>query len=474
MGFWDNLKRNLAATPEFGGLFADKSTCVQEKPENELVKRLHALEGKPCTEATIAEAWALYEDMGKDLSPNCRQMRQFKKDIEAMEDQLEQKKLEAREQGRLVFPILSKEERHRLLIDPNPPNMLDGIVGNENAKANVKYGLYHALGNKYHCVPANYAFYGPASSGKTHFSRHIAKILGLPHVEISCPALERIHPIVKRNGDAPCTLLGEVVKVLAAFQPNSGSYPQPEGIEGADSLEMLEKGGIIKLPPMVIFLDEIHAAKKEIQQALLKATEPSDRRMVTEGGFDVDCSDVYWHIATTHRKRVFRPLRTRFEDIEMSLYTQDEIATILQINFDLEPEVCKLFAHYCGRVPREANRFAQKALEIQKATPNTWEAIAAQTAELKNIDQYGMHYKRLRILETLGRGPCSKSTLAANLGCEEEELDDEWLPYLKESTRDRESLVVMTNRCYITEAGIAELDKRNLPHQNEEMILSKR
>ena len=84
------------------------------------------------------------------------------------------------------------------------------------------------------------------------------------------------------------------------------------------------------------------------------------------------------------------------------------------------------------------------------------------------------HYKRLKILETLGRGACSKSTLAANLSCEEEELDDEWLPYLKESTRDREPLIVMTNRCYITKAGIAELDKRGLPHQNEEMILPKR
>jgi hypothetical protein len=46
------------------------------------------------------------------------------------------------------------------------------------------------------------------------------------------------------------------------------------------------------------------------------------------------------------------------------------------------------------------------------------------------------------------------------------------LPWLIESTADQQSLVVTSNRHYITKAGLQELDKRGIKHRGNDVLSS--
>jgi len=62
-------------------------------------------------------------------------------------------------------------------------------------------------------------------------------------------------------------------------------------------------------------------------------------------------------------------------------------------------------------------------------------------------------------------GPVSASRMQYVANCKEEELKNFIMPYLMTETKDRPSLVTVTNKGYcITKEGLKELDKRSISH----------
>lgn len=330
-------------------------------------------------------------------------------------------------------------EARKLALDPdNPISPYFGIVGNRKAIQRLIRLDFHALGQPNHDASSlNIALLGGPGSGKTNLVRRHMKANRLPSLELSPKAIRKSHDIFTNLQ----TTLKQHNIPLTPY-PNNTFIP----------------------PPVNVFIDEVHALLPNVVQALLKATEPNDRILITEENITLNCKYVHWIIATTDRGKLFDAFDTRFSKIQLELYTKSEIAKIVSFNFPHMPEeAATLAAHYAGKIPREAIAFANEMNLEHNMTPNDWLQIAHKVAQENDIDQHGMTRQRLNILITLAKGPQAANRLPNSTGCKLEELERFILPWLLESTPDSPPLIYVSNKGYaLTQHGINELNKRNI------------
>lgn len=336
----------------------------------------------------------------------------------------------------------SREERQWVVSKDNPDCPLNSFIGNAKAVDRLRRMAFCAFERYNHCcADLSVALIGPASTGKTTLAKLFAKTVGLPFIEI--------HPREISNSFDILTLIQE-------------SLPKWE-LE----LTLLESGFVI--PSSIIFIDEVHALRKPVIDALLKPTENNDGIMLvkdpkTKHIYNVNCLRVCWFIATTERGELPAPFDSRFTKVLMSLYTQAEVAGIIRHHKPhLSENVCLLIASFAGLVPREALDFATEVELEQKMSGLPWEQVVHRVRKDNNIDEFGMSEQRLNILRALRRnGPIPMSRLSNVAHCKEEELKRYVLPPLFEYTRERDALISMSNRgCSLTKAGLKELEKRN-------------
>lgn len=315
------------------------------------------------------------------------------------------------------------------------------FVGNERSVRKLTTAAYTALGRENHEMSElAFSIFGPSSAGKTTLARCYADAVGLPFVEISPKSLKFLDDLVK------------IVKNVC----NDAGVPL---------VEVTPKH--YELPPLVIFIDEVHALSGSIVDGLLKATEYDDAELVTETGVVVDTGSVTWMIATTDEGKLFEAFRTRFSPVVLEYLTKAEVAKIVGLaNQDLPSEVCELVAHYNSRIPRKALEFARYMKMVKAMNPDeSWEDIARQVAFDEGIDELGMHSVHLRILTALGQGPVAKNRMTLVTGRKDEETERNILPWLLIATADQPAMITVCSRGYIlTETGLAELDKRGIAH----------
>lgn len=347
-------------------------------------------------------------------------------------------------QQQLVFDVPDLDERRWAVSPDNPDFVLNGFVGNREAVRRLGRAVFSALGKSNRdCSEYSFALCGPASTGKTHLTKLFARALGIPFVSIEPQSVKRVQDI-----------FDEIEKTCVEF--------------GEHDISLVEyEGGRYYLPPMVVFIDEVHNLKNSVVQGLLKATEPNDRVMVTEDGYEVCTRKVCWMIATTDRGDLFDAFDTRFQKVNLRLYSREEMASIIRMNNpDWDEEVCSLVAKYNSQVPREALAFARDMRVEREMVDGSWEDVALSVARDHEIDEHGMTFKRVEILRALGQGPVSSSQLPFTIHVKEEELRKFIMPPLMGRTPDQEPMVTVSSRGYtITMAGLAELDRRGIPHR---------
>lgn len=317
------------------------------------------------------------------------------------------------------------------------------FVGNERALRKPKAAIFDALGRPDHLFrELAFALFGPPSAGKTTLAKLIGACLELPFAEISPKSVRTLDDLLASMGEA-CEAAG---------------------------VPLVESQKRYVVPPMIVFIDEVHALSNAVVQGLLKATEYSDGMMVTETGVTADCRNVGWIIATTDEGRLFDAFRTRFTPVNLKYLSKPEIARIIKLaNPDFSDEVCHLVSHYNSRVPRKALEFARYMRLVRQMQPDRpWADLAREVAADKGIDEHGMHETHLRILRALGQGPVAKNRIVNVAGAKLEEVERFLMPWLLTETDDQPALVTVTNKGYtITEAGLAELDKRSVPNKGQ-------
>jgi Holliday junction resolvasome RuvABC ATP-dependent DNA helicase subunit len=351
-------------------------------------------------------------------------------------------------------------EQRRWWVNPhNDECPFTKFIGNERAVKRLSRAAFVATGRPNHsCAEYAFALCGPASTGKTTLARLFAETLKLPFVEIEPKQVTSVHDIYDK-----------IARVCRETTVTTGN--QTHTLELVNYAPKVEKGPQPQrytLPPMVVFIDEVHELRSTVEQGLLKATERSDGFMATERGVEIDATRVCWFIATTDRGDLSAPFDTRFRKIILRLYSRDEVAQIIQLkNPDWDFEICRLVAKYCN-IPREANDFAvDMRAEQEMSQADRWADVAETVATEYGIDEFGLTYQRLAILTALGkRGPISKENMVLVAQAKEAELKKFIMPPLLAATPDQQMpLVITTSKGYtITPAGMEELDKRGIPH----------
>lgn len=348
----------------------------------------------------------------------------------------------------LVFPTDFTEEELLWAVDPsNPDCPYSRYTGNEAAITRLGRAAWNALQNENHlCTDQFFALVGPASVGKTTLVKLHAEVLGIPFVKIHPTAIKRVHDVFLA-----------IAKVCQ------------ETVCGRDTLKMHEvSGNRFVAPPCIVFIDEVHALKNSVVQGLLKATEHDDAELETESGYILDTRNICWIIATTDRGLLFDAFDTRFEKVQLSLFSKKEMAKIVKSRFpELPDEACDLISFFNGSIPREALSFTRDVVTAKKMYRKSWEETVKKIAEEREIDEFGMTKQRVKILTALGERSIATPQLSRIAGCKPDELQKFIMPALSTTNPDQpEPFVIMSQgRGYcITPAGLKELDKRNIPN----------
>lgn len=223
-------------------------------------------------------------------------------------------------------------------IDAVLDDAFDGFVGNEGAVQRLRTMLKAAKLRNDTKLSRVILLSGPASVGKTELAGRVARVLQLPFLMVDGTSV--------KTREQLASMIEDTIE---------GNKLQPE--------TMGKVGGIItiKLPPMVIFIDEFHLVSTPLQEALLTVTDANNRTMLIERPQRrrFNAEQVTFMLATTMESKVTNALLTRCDKMELRRYGRDEVAQIVErahahIAFDM----CQMISDASRYTPREALQIA--------------------------------------------------------------------------------------------------------------------
>ena len=322
----------------------------------------------------------------------------------------------------------------------NPECLFNQYVGQESAKKKMARVLISSLQKYNHqASDVSWLLTGPSSVGKTTLAKLFAKILGLPFIEINPTSINK---------------LDEIFQIIQETIERCG-------------LKLIDLTGdkTYKLPPCIVFIDEAHALKKNIQNGLLKAIESADRQLITENKTSASTAKVTFMMATTDVGDLSHALINRFTEIALKPYSRKEIAQIVNKKFrKWDIMQCAIAAYFEPKIPRKAIEFAQEMMYEKQTNPTVdWLNIGVMIAKENGIDELGMPDKHLKILQAVCKRPVSRDRLANILNIRVKELTEFIVPWLIAESQECPALIsVSTSGFKLTKAGYNELKKRKL------------
>jgi len=289
------------------------------------------------------------------------------------------------------------------------PLKLDEFIGQAAIKAPLSLMLRSAKARG--TSLEHICLFGGPGLGKTSLAQVVANEMGGLLREISAPSIARA---------------GDLVGILALL--NTGD---------------------------VLFLDEIHALKREIAEVLYSAVEDFKVGIPLKQGEE----PLLMHLrrftlvgATTDYGLLPEPLRARFGHIfALDLYTQEELEQVIARAADklavlMDGESLSMIARRSRGTPRVALRLFRRCydLAIVQEADLTVE-ITREALALLRVDELGLDEADRRYLVTLveiyGGGPVGTKALAASAGLDQATLEQAVEPWLV-----RSGLVARTRR----------------------------
>ncbi len=291
------------------------------------------------------------------------------------------------------------------------PNTLEEFIGQTALKAPLGTMLASAKARR--AVLEHICFYGGPGLGKTTLAAILAREMGSSLRELAAPSLTRP---------------ADLVKVLA-------------GLRRGD----------------VLFLDEIHALKREIAEMLYSAME--DFRVGIHLGKQGDGEILNLDIerftlvgATTDFGLLPEPLRARFGQIfQLSPYSEEELRQVVSRAAAISETLIdraslEMIARRARGTPRLALRLFRRCYDLAVVRgEDLFEGLAEEAIAMLGIDEYGLDEADRRYLRTLvdvyEGGPVGLKPLALSAGLDRATAERNIEPWLL-----RSGLIARTRR----------------------------
>ena len=281
------------------------------------------------------------------------------------------------------------------------PQKLDDYCGQDHIKQSLRI-LIEAAQSRGECLD-HVIFSGPPGLGKTTLATVLANELGAQIKTTSGPAIERT---------------GDLAAILTNLQPGD-----------------------------VLFIDEIHRLNRSVEEILYPAMEDFALDIVIGKGpaarsIRLEIPHFTLVGATTRSGMLTGPLRDRFGiSFRLDYYAAKDLAQIVLrsasiLGVEVDEESAIEIASRSRGTPRLANRLLKRVRDYAqvRGTGSVDLAIAREALEFFEIDELGLDWMDIRILETLARTYRGRavglSTLASAVGEDQSTLEDVYEPYL--------------------------------------------
>ncbi len=281
------------------------------------------------------------------------------------------------------------------------PKTLKEYVGQEDVKMNLKVAIEAARMRK---EPIEHVLlYGPPGLGKTTLANILAREMGVNIKTTSGPAIEK---------------QGDLASILTNLQEND-----------------------------ILFIDEIHRLKTQIEEILYSAMEDYALDIIMGKGpaarsMRLELPRFTLIGATTKVGSLSAPLRGRFGHIyKLDFYTDGEIQTIVKrssslLNVDIEAAGMGEIARSARKTPRIANRLLKRIRDFAtvEGVKKIDVTFAKKCLKTMGVDVLGLDKTDRQILLTIiqkfNGGPVGINALAAATSEEIETIEDLYEPYL--------------------------------------------
>lgn len=281
------------------------------------------------------------------------------------------------------------------------PKTFSDYIGQEKVKSNLK--IFIEASKKRGDALDHVLLYGPPGLGKTTMSHIIANELGVEIKVTSGPAIERA---------------ADLAAILTNINEND-----------------------------VLFIDEIHALSRNVEEKLYSAMEDFAFDFVIGKGpaaqtLRVNLPKFTLIGATTRAGMLTGPFRDRFGVLcRLEMYTKDELATIIRrtariLNIDLDEEGALELASRSRGTPRIANRLIKRVRDFAQVWGDgkVTKEVTRKALDFLEIDELGLDMNDRKMLQTLiekfNGGPAGLDTLSASINEDSVTIEDVLEPYL--------------------------------------------
>ena len=360
-----------------------------------------------------------------------------------------------------VAPHEPDERERETDTSGGPDNLIHpvfrGFVGNTGAVEALSIQLRYVEQTGIKTI-RSVGLFGPKSTGKTELSRRLATALGAPYLPLSETGLHDIDQLAER---------------MQALVREAGSPMTVVDHQGGLA--------VLRSPPMLVFIDEVHQLSSRVQDTLLPVLEADDR-ILRGSQVIIDARDVSFVIATTDWGKLREPFRSRVRAVMLDPYTSEEVAQMLKYRIeaatqgngadtDIDPAVAHLeedalvaIATAGRAVPRVALDLLREigmALRIRVCGPDV-DAVWEHLRRMVPCDRHGLTNRDRKYLRIVAnRGPIGLDNIATELGIDRSNVEGAIEPFLAQMGWIKRS---STGRS-LTTSGIHLVAR--LPHLDE-------